>query len=163
MSKFILDTNVLITAYRLNYPMDVLPSFWEKLLIEAEKESFMLIDKVVDEINKGEDELKSWIKSNKEKITILNSADINVINSYKEVIKLAVNNPNYNNIAKDDFAEKADSWLIAHAHAYGYTVVTQEAFDKNIKKRIPIPNICLELNVKCVNTITFLRAIGMKI
>lgn len=163
MSKFILDTNILISAYRIKYPMDIMPSFWDNLLTEAEKGTFLLIDWVVEEINKGEDELKDWLNDNIDKIQVLNSNNEEVINSYRDIIQHVVDNPQYKERAKEDFSEVADSWIIAHALAHGYTIVTEEVYDRNIKKKIPIPNICRDFNISYITTIDFLRFLNIKI
>ena len=59
--------------------------------------------------------------------------------------------------AKALFAQGADGWLIAFAKAHDYTVVTQEVFDPLIRKTVPIPNICKEFKVACVDTFSMLR------
>ena len=47
----------------------------------------------------------------------------------------------------------ADSGLL-HAHANNYIIVTEEVYDKNIKRRIKIPNVCRKHDIKCINTLS---------
>lgn len=63
--------------------------------------------------------------------------------------------------AKEEFATVADAWLIAHAHAMGATVVTLEVFNPDIKKKIPIPNVCREFGVEAIDTFEMMRRLGM--
>ena len=38
---FIIDSNFFIQAYRINYPFDVVPSFWVKVLRESSIVTFL--------------------------------------------------------------------------------------------------------------------------
>lgn len=163
MDKFIIDSNVLISAYRRNYPIDVIPTFWENMLIEAKKQRYYIVDEIYYEIKKGEDELTNWIESNIDSFQILNSDDCLVIEAYREIIQRVVDNDKYGLKAKKEFASVADSWLIAHAKAYNYVIVTEEVFNGDCKKRILIPNICTQFGIQWINTIQFLRNINIKI
>ncbi|MFH2117268.1 MAG: DUF4411 family protein [Bacillota bacterium] len=163
MVKYILDTNVLITAYRINYPFDVMPSFWNNLLAHAKKETFYLTREVLDEIERGNDELSQWFFDNADCFTILDSDNSNVIGAYQKIIDSAYKNPQYTISAKEEFARIADSWIIAHALAYNHVIVTEEVFQKNIKWKIKIPNICYEFSIGYTNTIGFMRSIGIVI
>jgi len=56
---FLLDTSVFIQAARSFYSFDIVPSFWESLLRHAEKGEVVSIDRVKDEIDRGDDEITS--------------------------------------------------------------------------------------------------------
>lgn len=163
MNKYILDTNVLISAFRIKYPMDVMPTFWILLLGAAEKGVCLLIDSVKKEILEGGDELSKWLQSNSNKITTLTSDDPMVIDSYSQIVQDITDDTQYSISAKNEFASKADSWIIAHAHAHKYILVTEEVYNRDIKRKVPIPNVCLKYGLTCMNTISFLREIGLKI
>jgi hypothetical protein len=53
--------------------------------------------------------------------------------------------------------DNADTWILAFALATDLTVVTHEVFDPNIKKRIPIPNVCLAFDIDYCDTFEMLR------
>ena len=55
------------------------------------------------------------------------------------------------------FLQAADYYLVAHAHAQNYVVVTHEVFSPSPKK-IKIPNACLGVEVKCINPYQMLRS-----
>jgi len=58
--------------------------------------------------------------------------------------------------AINTFLQVADYYLIAHALAKGYAVVTHEV-PANTLKKIKIPNVCIGLNIKCVTPFEMLR------
>jgi hypothetical protein len=70
----------------------------------------------------------------------------------------------YNQNAKNEFAEYevADPWLVAYAIQNNLAIVSQEVFDDNIKRKIPIPNACKEFNFRHIDTFEFLRECGFQ-
>jgi hypothetical protein len=62
----------------------------------------------------------------------------------------------YEAVAVSRFLEGADYYLVAHAHAHGHTVVTHELHSASLK-RIKIPDACLGVDVKSMNTFEMLR------
>lgn len=82
--------------------------------------------------------------------------------SYREIINWAVMQPQYTEAAKAEFASVADSWLIATAKTYNCVLVTHEVFDENIKRKIPIPNVCRNFNIPYMNTFDMLRKLNVK-
>lgn len=58
--------------------------------------------------------------------------------------------------AVNTFLQVADYYLVAHALAHGYTVVTHEVAALS-KKRIKIPNACIGVGVKCMTPFEMLR------
>ena len=65
--------------------------------------------------------------------------------------------------AKEQFARGADGWLIAYAKAMGYVVVTQEQISADVRRRVPIPNVCTEFGIRYVNTFEMLRELGRRL
>jgi hypothetical protein len=62
----------------------------------------------------------------------------------------------YEQAAINTFLEKADFYLVAYAHAHGHVVVTHETPSSSTKK-IKIPEPCIGLGIKFVNTFEMLR------
>ncbi|MGK2886686.1 MAG: DUF4411 family protein [Rhodococcus sp. (in: high G+C Gram-positive bacteria)] len=50
-----------------------------------------------------------------------------------------------------------DAYLVAHAHAHGYVVVTHERVSNSLKN-VKIPNACIAMGVKYLNPFEMLRA-----
>lgn len=62
----------------------------------------------------------------------------------------------YEPAAVNTFLLVADYYLVAHALAYSYTVVTHEIASTSTKK-IKIPDACIGLGIKCVTPYEMLR------
>lgn len=158
--QYIIDANVLIVSSRQLYPFDIMPGFWEQL-IEKGTEKTVLIDKIKAEIFRGEDELADWLKANKEKFIEKDMNDPEVLVAYGRIIQSVMDNSQYTQSAKDEFASIADSWLCAHALAHGYVIITQEKLKPESKKRVMIPNICEEFGIEYIDLLQFMREIKM--
>lgn len=166
--QFVLDANVFITAHRNYYPFDLCPGFWECLIRHFLGGKLLSIDKVRDELldtSKSEDEepdaLYSWAKDSPEGL-FASSSDQAVVNAFGDVIAWVRHHPQFSRGAKDDFARKADGWLVAYAKAFDLTIVTQEVSNPDIKSRVPIPNVCNHFNVDYLNTFDMLRQLDIR-
>ena len=71
-------------------------------------------------------------------------------------------NGHFQQVAKDEFARVADGWLIAYAQVHGLTVITQEVYDPNVKRKVPIPNVCRQFDVQYGDTFMMLRSLGVR-
>jgi len=174
VNLYIFDSSSFITPYRLYYAEDIVPSFWEQLEDLIENGKVCTIDKVKEEITKIDDQLSRRVKRLFKRAVPFrrkNTSD-NLFSfggessewiAYKSVISWAENS-SYNKAAISEFKNdsKADAFLIAFCKTYNLTLVTEEVF-KRKKKRIPIPNACSALNVRCLNLFDFMRETGIKI
>lgn len=160
--KYLLDANVFIEAHKRYYAFDIAPSFWQTLNHLAEDNKVISIDRVKKELEKVNDELFAWITTNFAN-WFMSTNDENVFKSYAEIMKWAQDQDQYYDYAKAEFADTADSWLIAYAHAYNHTIVTHEVYKPDSKKRILIPNVCLAFNIPYTNTFDMLRDLKTKI
>lgn len=134
---FVLDANTFIEAHRRYYSFDIAPGFWQNLQQQAVNGQIVSIDWVYREIAKNDedDELKVW--ANNEFREFFRSTDCEaVFNAYRDVINWAMNQSQFRNTAKSEFASVADSWLVAYAKANGCIVVTHEAYKPEIKRKI---------------------------
>ena len=68
----------------------------------------------------------------------------------------------FSDAAKADFASKADGWLVAYARANSCVVVTQEVLNPDVRRKVPIPNLCEAFDVHWVDTFTMLRNLGVR-
>lgn len=62
----------------------------------------------------------------------------------------------YEPAAVSTFLQVADYYLVAHALAHGYDVVTHEVASASTR-RIKIPNVCIGIGIKCVTPFEMLR------
>lgn len=89
-----------------------------------------------------------------------NSSD--VLKNYQQLIGWSSSNTQFTINAKTEFAQydEADAWIVAFALSNRLSVVSQEIFNENIKRKILIPNVCQEFNVRHIDTFTLLRECG---
>lgn len=165
MTAFLLDTNFFIESYRKGFPMDVVPSFWDKLKVLAEEKKVISVDKVKDEIYRNDDELKAWCEVNLPEDFFKDTTE--VITEYSQVVNWAFSkkdNP-YSQQALDIFmnAEEADAWLVAFAKKHSHPLVTNERSEPASKKSVKIPDACAPIGVRYVLPMDMFRELGEKI
>lgn len=161
MSAFLVDTNFFIQAHRSIYPLDVVPSFWNKVKELAAQGKIISIDKVKAEIYKNEDELKKWCHDNLPQDFFKDSTT--VISAYAQVVNWAMSrSSHYRQRALNEFldADEADAWLVSYALEHDLTIVTYEVSEPNTKKKIKIPEACSPFGISFVNTIEMLRTLS---
>ena len=69
----------------------------------------------------------------------------------------------FTDAAKREFADGADGWLIAYARVRGCVVVTREQPSRDVRRRVPIPNVCDAFGVAYLDTFEMLRRLGMRL
>jgi predicted nucleic acid-binding protein len=158
---YVLDTNVFIEAAKRYYAFDLAPAFWESILQHAAKGQIYSIDRVQEELERGNDELATWAKGDISE-AFASSDQEEIINSYTAVMGWVYAQDQFTDAAKADFANGADGWLVAYAMSKGCIVVTQEVLDPVIRRKVPIPNVCEALGVRYVDTFTMLRELGVR-
>ena len=158
---FVLDTNTLIEANNRYYGFDICPGFWFTLLEQHNSGRLHSIDRVKTELLRQEDDLPVWVRDQAPATFFHPTATPETVEKYSQLMTWAFAHPAFFPGAKNEFATNADAWLIAHAAVNGLVVVTQEQYSATAKRRIMIPNVCLEFNVECVDTYSMLRDLGV--
>jgi Domain of unknown function (DUF4411) len=158
---FVLDANVFIQAHRRYYAFDLAPKFWTGLVQHAEGGQVESIDRVKSELEKGKDELAAWAGGDFAS-AFASTDEESVIRAYGNIMNWVSQQGQFSDAAKAEFAQGADGWLVAYAQAKGHVVVTHEVLDLNVRKRVPIPNICQALRVAWVDTFAMMRELGLR-
>lgn len=153
MTHYLLDANIFIQAKNLHYGFDFCPAFWEWLVTQNESGNVASIEKVADELVAGDDELSQWAKE-RGKAFFLNADDA-VVPALGEVSTWASSQA-YEPPAVATFLQVADYWLVAHALAHDYTIVTHEV-PADTTRKIKIPNACIGLKLNCISPYEMLR------
>jgi hypothetical protein len=153
VTRYLLDANVFIQAKNLHYGFDFCPAFGEWIVHHDEGRTVASIEKVHDELQAVEDELSSWAAA-RGRAFFLPPDDV-VLPALSRVSAWATGR-SYEPAAIATFLQVADYWLVAHALAHGFTVVTHEVPSTSTRK-IKIPNACVELGVTCVSPYEMLR------
>lgn len=152
MTKYLLDANIFIQAKNLHYGFDFCPAFWDWLRQQNAAGKVASIEKIADELA-GEDNLSDWAEAQGDGFFL--PADQAVVPALPEVSAWA-SSQNYEPSAVATFLQVADYWLIAHAKAHDWTVVTHEVPSDSVKK-IKIPNVCIGLDLHCISPYEMLR------
>ena len=119
------------------------------------------IDRVRDELRRGADELWEWANE-RFASWFVSTDDSAVVGRYGQVVTWVQAQSQFTEAAKADFHGGADGWLVACALDGGHVVVTQEGSSADVKRRVPIPNVCRAFDVPCVDTFQMLRELGVR-
>ena len=153
MTRYLLDANIFIEAKNRHYGFDFCPAFWEWLIAQNNAGTVASINKVYEELKKGKDDLSAWTGQRGDGFFMpADEAVAAVLNP----VAIWANSQRYENGAISTFLKSADYFLVAHAHAHDFTVVTHERQSQSIKK-IKIPDACIGLNVSYLNPYEMLR------
>lgn len=152
---FILDTNVFIQAHRRYYAQDICPGFWEFLTHYSREGWVLSIDRVRGEILRPK-ALVEWVSHAPDQLFV-SSAEPPVIAAFAEMVNWVQENERFRAEAKAEFARVADGWLVAYASVHDAVVVTQEVFNADVRKRVPLPNVCRVFGVAYRDTFGMLR------
>jgi len=159
--EYLLDSNVFIQAKRYYYPIDIFPGFWDWLDQEQSIGRIASISSVEKELSDGNDELADWSHERKNTGWFLSEEDEETQTRITEIAEWIVNpKQRFKETAWPIFLKGADPWLIAKAKSIGATLVTQEKYDKNCRKKILIPNVCEAFEVNYINTLELIRITG---
>jgi hypothetical protein len=150
---YLLDANVFIQAKNLHYGLDFCPAFWDWLIEGNAAKKVFSIEKVGDEILAGGDQLADWASHRGPDFFL--KPDPKLLAALRSVSAWATSQ-SYEPAAVNTFLLVADYYLVAHALAHGYTVVTHE-IASNSTKKIKIPDGCIGLGVKCMTPYEMLR------
>ena len=158
MVKYLLDSNIFIQSDKISYPIDIFPSLWAWLESELSVGEIASIKLVADEILKGDDDLSARVKRMKATKCFHSLDDNDTQEKYILISEWANSSERkYTPLAKKDFLNKADAWLIAKAASVGAKIVTFETSSKDSLNSIKIPDAANVFGIKCINIIGLLR------
>ncbi|MDE3226391.1 MAG: DUF4411 family protein [Nitrospirota bacterium] len=158
---YVLDANVFIQAARRYYAFDLAPRFWDSLVSHAANGQIRSIDRVKQELERGNDELAEWIETNFGN-AVVSTDEADIIQIFGEIMVWMQAQGQYTDAAKADFASGADGWLVAYGKVKGCVVVTHEVLNPDIKRKVPIPNVCQAFDVPFIDTFEMLRRLGVR-
>ncbi|MBR3355085.1 MAG: DUF4411 family protein [Oscillospiraceae bacterium] len=166
---FLLDSNIFITPHRVYYPFDFAQGFWEQLENALKLDNVIILDVVVSEVSKLEDELSTWIGGIEDFESISVKSASFVVN-YGKVLSYVQNCGFYREEALRNWAggDIADPWLVAVAMEIGATIITEETSAggltvKNKSRNAKIPDVANHFGIKCENLFYFMRQMKFKL
>ena len=159
MTDYWIDSSVFIEGRKGPYGFDIAPRFWSLLddLIADDRIACPLT--VYDELLEVPDELREWAQARR-------ASGLFVEPSTEVQLELAtivehVTQRYPDNQARRRFLDRADPWVIAHATTHGDAVVTLEDWVSRTSQQVRIPNVCDQLNARCITTYDMLRELGV--
>lgn len=150
---YLLDSNVFIEGWKRYYAPDICPGFWDWITVQEQAGEILSIERVRDEILRGDDPLAVWVQGRQRSFFAGVSPTV-----LPHLATLAgwVQKQRYRPEAIAEFLDSADYYLIATAMGFGHTVVTHER-PSDGTKRVKIPEPCIAHNVPFIDTFTMLR------
>ena len=155
-----LDADVLIAAHHDYFPRDLFPGFWDCLASHIDSGQLMLIDQIRNEIA-GPLPLAEWVGLRPDH-SESSTGTQPIADTYGKIADWVQNSAHYTEVAKKTFMEGADGWLAAYCLQTGNTLITNEVFNPNINRKVPLPIICKEFRIKHSNTIGMLRILDAR-
>lgn len=155
---YLLDANVFIEANKRHYGLDFCPAFWDWIDHANARGLVFSIDKIDEELAAKEDDLSAWAQT---RPGLFLPPDVSVIASFQVLSQWATTHPRYELVAKANFLQDPDAYLVAHGHAARYTVVTHEVPSLSLKE-IKVPDACDGLGVTHRSPFEMLRLEGAR-
>jgi len=153
LKVFCLDTSALINPWNIFYAPDVAPGYWSgigRLLADAR---VVLSEEVREEIEKVDDGLRAWARSNVPRWHPLTDDVQEVVTQVMAAYPRLVDNRSNRS--------RADPFVIATAKVLAATVVTTEG--PGSENRPTIPFVCSRMNVDCIGVLPFVREAGIRL
>ncbi len=146
--RYVLDANVFIQAHKAHYAFGICPGFWRALVRQCKAKKVCSIDRIKAELVVLSDPLADWARQTPPEDFFKGTMDRNVLDAFSKMVQWVQNEPQFTPEAKAEFSSVADGWLIAFAKVNGLVVVTHEVFAPEVRRKVPIPNVCLEFDVE---------------
>ena len=154
---YLLDANVFIDAAETYFASDICPSFWRWL---AQAPQVRSIKEVKDELLKGNDNLSRWIKTKLSNdffcpLSMNARRRMGIIAEYV----LYRMGGHYSMVARQEFLQGADAWLVATAMENNDVIVTHEKrnIDHRETKKVYLPTVASAFDIRCIKIYHVLR------
>lgn len=162
MPRFWLDANVLIEAHNGSYPFDMAERFWERMAEHIESGNILSVRRVYQEMaeqEKHQDAVAQFV-TNRRNQGLCVSPSREVTSKVGEIEAYVFSK--YDAVRVLEFSRGGDPWVIAQAFVDSGIVVTKESALRPNAQKPRVPDICQHFGVKCVDTLTMFRMLGVK-
>jgi hypothetical protein len=140
---YLWDANVFIEAKNRYYDFSFCPAYWDWIVRENREGTVFSLERVRDELVAGHDALARWVSEREPGFFLApDQATLDALTRVSEWVM----SKDYTQAAISTFLASADYYLVGHALAHGFTVVTHEVASDS-RKKIKIPNACSALGV----------------
>lgn len=153
---FIIDTNILVSAHRTDFPESKPVGFWKWLVRLGEQGLICIPESVYNEVGRSNDFLSTWLDKHKEKfwhsITESYASIETVMQAYEFISGKTIP-------VEELESGWADPYVIAHAKYLNGIVVTNESVNIGYPQNfhnIRIPTVCKNLNIRYLSLASFM-------
>lgn len=170
VEKYLLDSNIFITPFELYYPFDLAPGFWKQLKEKLTLENVIVVDVVVAEVSKLENDLSSWI-DNLKNFEPFSVKTPTIATNYGKVLRYVQDCELYREEALRNWSQIdiADPWLIATAMEIDATIITAEKSaglglsPQSPSRNAKLPDVANHFNIECNDLFYFMRQMKFKL
>jgi len=173
----LVDADVLIRAWRDNYPPDIFPSIWQQLQSAVHDGRLMILDHVFREVQAPQD-LVTWMKQLRQCV-YKEHLEQAVIDEFKRVARhlnglfkqRQQHSPRNNKVLRNfltsikNFCNGSDAWLVAAALHLRGTIVTYEVrlsdAERQGSSQLKLPNVADDFKLCCIGPPEMLRKLGL--
>jgi len=171
---YVIDSCSLITPFRNYYNPKIIPTFLDKIQNLVDDGKLCTIDKVKDEIMHEDDSLAQWFRRTfsrpvlfsrrSETDFLFRFGEKTEIQVFSSISSWILNNSQFKESAKERFLSGsiADPYLVAFCKAHNLILITEEKYIPDIKRRIPIPNVCQVFAVRYMGILELLVTEGIQ-
>ncbi len=142
----------MVEAGTRRWPIDVFPTVWEELDRVARERQFVAPEEVFYELKAKADPLYAWVRERREIFVALDGAQMVATFQVLSVFPRLV--------GKLKGRYDADAFVVALARVRNLTVVTEEDVGTPDRPRIPIA--CRHFGVRCIDTLAWIRELGLE-
>lgn len=162
--RYLVDSDVFITAKNLYYVFDLCPGFWNSLIHHHGERRVYSINRIRSELLAGRktEDLVQWVENDLPPGFFLDTDGEDVTSAYTEVMLWVQRTPQYFDRAKAKFATEADGWLVAYAMVHDAIVVTNEQPRPESRNRVLLPDVCTQFDVTCKNIFFVLKDLAIR-
>lgn len=155
---YIIDTNILVEANRVHFPLNTAPDFWNWLVMLGQQGKICFPELVYKEIGRGNDDLIDWLEIHK-KIFFRESVEAYV--AMPHVMQAYIDIFGKTSAIPETLLDTlgADPYIVAHAIVHSGIAVSNERQNyKMLKnyKEIKISHVCRILNIPCLTLVQFI-------
>lgn len=148
--QYSIDTSALLDAWVRWYPIDVFPSFWDRMDELVEDRTIVATEEVLNELERKDDDLHKWIKARPE---LLVPHDAAVQTAVSEILA------QFPKMVDERTGKSmADPFVIAVARVHQLAVVTGEK--GGTPTRPKIPNVCAHFGIRTLSVLEMIREAG---
>jgi predicted nucleic acid-binding protein len=150
MEPYWIDSNIFIDAANGPYAFSRAPTFWAALDKKLNDGLICTSEMVYRELVTFGDQLSGWVKNRKQN-GLYREVDELVQTNLTTVVDYVATCGKYDLQNANEFFSGADPWIIAHVLASGGTLVTNETALRPQAKKVRIPDICAEFDVRVIS------------